>query len=39
LGKWVPDRTILDRYFLGLRKSGLEVADSGQEAVDAPDDS
>jgi tetratricopeptide (TPR) repeat protein len=39
LGKWVPDRTILDRYFLGLRKAGFEVADSGLEAVDAPDDS
>ena len=39
LGKWVPDRTILDRYFLGLKKAGFEVADSGLEAEDAPDDS
>ena len=35
LGKWIPDRAILDRYFLGLRKAGFEVADSGLEAVDA----
>ena len=36
LGKWVPDQAILERYFLGLRKAGFEVADSGLEPVDVP---
>jgi serine/threonine-protein kinase len=28
MAKWVPDRSVLDRYFLGLREGGLEVADA-----------
>jgi TolB-like protein len=27
--KWTPDESVLDRYFVGLRAAGLEVADSG----------
>lgn len=34
-GKWIPDEAVLDRYFLGLRAAGLEVADSGLGTVDA----
>ena len=33
--KWVPDQAVLDRYFLGLRAAGLEVADSGLDLADA----
>jgi len=33
--KWTPDESVLDRYFLGLRAAGLEVADSGLEPLDA----
>ena len=28
-GKWILDEAVLDRYFIGLRKAGFEVADSG----------
>ncbi|MBT8478255.1 MAG: hypothetical protein KJO06_05005, partial [Gemmatimonadetes bacterium] len=34
MGKWIPDVEVLDRYFLGLRAAGLEVADSGLPALD-----
>ena len=33
MGKWVPDEEVLDRYFQGLRRAGLEVADSGLKPV------
>jgi adenylate cyclase len=32
--KWTPDESVLDRYFVGLRAAGLEVADSGLEWQD-----
>jgi adenylate cyclase len=35
MGKWVPDEAVLDRYFLGCRAAGLEVADSGLDRADA----
>ena len=35
-GKWILDEAVLDRYFIGLRKAGFEVADSGLQAADSP---